>query len=64
VEGKVEVEPGWGKTGKCKLSEFSYPYSYPYLPEGKIGREGKRRDGEEFNTRALRHKGKIRLRFG
>jgi len=42
VEGKVEVEPGWGKTGKCQLSEFSYPNSYPYLPEGeeRKGKEG------------------------
>ncbi len=28
--------------------------------EERKGREGKRREGEEFNTRALRHKGKIK----
>jgi len=47
VEGKVE--PGWEKTGKCQLSEFSYPYPNSYWPEGE---ERKGRDGGELNTRA------------
>jgi len=63
VEDKIK--PEWGKTGKCQLSEFSYPYpnSYSYLPE-REKRKGRDGEGEEFNTRAPRHKGKIRLRFG
>ena len=57
MEGKVE--PGWGKIGKCRLSEFFYPYPNSYLPEGEERKE-RDREGEEFNTRALRHKGKIK----